>query len=116
MTRAHEEERGTPRQSSSGLSVVARAYWMLFGYGAAAASAAWVSQSGPFPAAADAVFWASVLALSFVRYVDIAFLGGETAEGDPATLHDWRKYSLIVAGVALATWAGVRGLELVSPP
>lgn len=46
----------------------------------------------------------TLIAMIVVRYVDIRFLNGETAEGKPATLAHWRQYSVILIAVALIVW------------
>ena len=56
--------------------------------------------------AMDAVFWATALCLLAVRYVDIRYLGGETADSQPATVADWRRYAAMVLGISLALWLG----------
>ena len=53
---------------------------------------------------ADAVFWAAVVSLVLVRYVDIALLGGATAAGEPASFSDWYRYAGRLFVIALAVW------------
>ena len=56
--------------------------------------------------ARDVLFWMTALCLLAVRYIDIRYLGGETADGRPASISDWRRYSAIVLGVSLVLWLG----------
>lgn len=109
MTRAREEGQADRRPPST-LSVLARIYWMLFGYFPIAVSAASAAGVPEFPAPIDALYWASVVVLIGVRYWDVARLGGETADGDPATIQHWRRFSLRAIGFALLLWGSVRAL------
>jgi hypothetical protein len=52
----------------------------------------------------DVLFWAVVAGLVLVRYVDIRFLKGSTAENEPATLRHWRRYSIGLVSVWAAVW------------
>lgn len=54
----------------------------------------------------DLLFWATVLCLLAVRYVDIRYLDGQTADSRPASMSDWRRYALTVLGISLALWLG----------
>jgi multisubunit Na+/H+ antiporter MnhE subunit len=53
---------------------------------------------------ADVVFGAVVASCVGLRYLDIKYLKGETASGEPATLAHWRRYSLLLGAFALALW------------
>lgn len=109
MTQARDQN-GQPRRSPSARSVLARLYWMLFGHFPIAITAAHAIAVPEFPARIDALYWTSVAALVGVRYWDVTRLGGETAEGDPATIRHWRRFALRVTAAALMLWASVRGL------
>ncbi|MEN6557521.1 MAG: hypothetical protein ABFC54_05000, partial [Thermoguttaceae bacterium] len=52
----------------------------------------------------DVLFWGTVVALLAVRWVDIQFLQGQTADSRPATMADWRRYGLLVSSVSLIVW------------
>ncbi len=39
-----------------------------------------------------------------VRYADIRYLGGRTAEGVPATMAHWRRYVLVLMVASTAVW------------
>jgi hypothetical protein len=95
------------RGESRAVAVLARVYWMLIGLFPLAISAAWIAQSDHSPSPADAVFLLSVLALIGVRYLDIAYLAGQTADGDSATLVHWRRYAIRTVAAATALWVGV---------
>jgi hypothetical protein len=39
-----------------------------------------------------------------VRWVDVVVAKGQTAEGQPATLRDWRRYAVILTATAAGLW------------
>jgi hypothetical protein len=80
-----------PRQDSlSGL--FARLYWSLMGNIILLLLASKIYQAQTLLSSFDLLFWAVVLSMILVRYVDIKYLKGVNFEGLPATLEDWRKY------------------------
>ena len=81
--------------------------WLALGYLALLACADQVAK-GRAPAVMDVVFFAVVVAMVVVRWVDITKFKGHTAAGKPATLADWREYSLILAAVSTGLWALAR--------
>ena len=97
--------------SGSMLALLARLYWMLLGNMAVAISAAAVASAASSPSPADAVLGASVLSLIAVRYADIVYLDGATAEGEPATIADFRRYAVGVAGLGLALWVACTAIS-----
>jgi hypothetical protein len=40
-----------------------------------------------------------------LRYLDIRYFNGRTASGKVATMVHWRRYAVILTGVAAALWA-----------
>jgi hypothetical protein len=91
---------------SSGCLV--RLFWMGVGNLVLVLAAIGIGQNrGGFTLTAmDVLFWAMALCLLAVRYIDIRYLGGETADSRPASMSDWRRYALTVLGVSLALWLG----------
>jgi hypothetical protein len=53
---------------------------------------------------ADAVYWAIVGSLLAARYVDIRYLRGTTADGEPATMVHWRRYAVTVILISVCLW------------
>lgn len=53
----------------------------------------------------DAFYWAVVVLVIAMRYVDITRFGGQTAYGEPATRRVWVKYAVGMAVVSAAIWA-----------
>lgn len=84
---------------------LARLYWMCIG-GAALLILFFliIRQNPPYLSPANGAYWATVLSLVIVRYVDIRYLRGETAGGTPATLVHWRKYASNLFMASLAAW------------
>jgi hypothetical protein len=52
----------------------------------------------------DAFYWALVGCLLAVRYVDIQYFNGQTADGDTASMADWRRYVVRVGVVSAGLW------------
>jgi len=48
---------------------------------------------------------AAVLLSVVARYLDIRFFAGETADGDPATMTDWRRHIVLIVVVGAAALA-----------
>lgn len=102
MSRQSEET--LPSSISMGCaSVLARLAWMLFGNFVLLLLAVLIVQEGSF-SLFDGLFWAVVGALVGVRYLDIAVLGGLTAEGQPAFTSHWRRYSAYLVAVSAGLW------------
>lgn len=89
-----------PRGRRGLLSFAARIYWMLLGIGPILAAVSWMVDSKVYPSSGDALYWAGILAMIGVRWLDIAFLDGTRADGEPASRRDGWRYSqsLILGG------------------
>lgn len=97
--------------STSGIGVLARLYWMFLGNMFLLFLLAFIFQKHPkLPSLLDALYFVVVASLICVRYIDIRFLNGETGEGNPATMADWRQYAMIVAPVGVGVWLSSRVL------
>jgi hypothetical protein len=85
---------------------LARLFWLIVGNVILVLAAIGISQnsSGFSLTGRDAIFWAAALLLPAVRYVDIQYLRGQTADNRPASLSDWRRYAYAVVGISLAVW------------
>jgi hypothetical protein len=44
------------------------------------------------------------------RYLDIAYFHGETANGTPATMRDWRRYVVLLVLASLVIWITAHSL------
>jgi len=98
-----------PEYQQDFMPLILRMTWMIFGKGAWIILALMVAQ-GTRPVVMDIVFWTVVAGLIVVRYVDITRYHGETTECVPATLQDWKTYSI---GFVLIS-AAIYGLARIS--
>jgi hypothetical protein len=108
----------TPRANPSDgrtntLGSVARIYWMLLGYGILGLIGATIAKSGPLLSLRDVGYWAVAVSIVAVRYVDVAYLHGTTAEGEPSTIVHWRRYAVVLMLVAIAVWGAAHGAAFV---
>ena len=102
------DQKGAP---SSGAVLLARLYWMFIGTVLLLFLLVFIFEKRPrFPSLHDAAYWVAVASLVIVRYVDIRFLSGKTGEGQPATLADWRRYTVLLGSVGMAAWLLVRAI------
>ena len=97
--------------SSSIAGCLIRLFWMMGGVILLVIFSFTIPEQ-QFPSIYDAGFWLLVLALIVTRYVDIRYLHGQTAEGNPATLADWGRYALWLVPIALCVWLALHGLGL----
>jgi hypothetical protein len=91
---SNQQVPSNPESSGGCLSIVVRLTW-IFGVSLLVFGAIFIIQ-GNAPGLADIIFWLIALGLISARYVDIRYLKGETADNKPATLKNWRRYSLIL--------------------
>ena len=84
--------------------------WMVAGNAALYLSAVFIAKQRGIPSFADGAFWLVVLACIGLRYLDIRFLKGQTASGEPATLADWRRYVLLLVALAFVLWVGAHAV------
>ena len=52
----------------------------------------------------DAFYWSLVGILLAARYVDIQYFNGQTANGEPASMADWRRYTVRVGIISVGLW------------
>jgi len=85
-----------------------RLFWMGVGNFVLVLAAVGIFQNraGFALTAMDVLLWGASLSLLVVRYVDIRYLAGETADNRPASMADWRRYAATVLGVSLVLWIG----------
>jgi hypothetical protein len=86
---------------------VLRLFWMAFGNIGLLFCAAFVAK-GTAPMVMDVAFFTVAIALVVARYVDVVRFKGDTSEGKPATLADWRRYALKLTVFSTALWALAR--------
>ncbi|MBI5440817.1 MAG: hypothetical protein HY900_06360 [Deltaproteobacteria bacterium] len=94
-----------PQRVDSFSGCLARLFWMAAGNVLLFFLAAGIFSKSPGALSGlDLGYWLVVAASLAVRYADIRYLGGRTANGVSATLRDWGRYAAILVGVALVVW------------
>ena len=103
---ANPEKKVEAASQMSGAGCLVRLGWMMFGNAALVICIGMIaSHTGSFLSAADAVFWAVVPVLIWLRHVDITRMNGQTASGQPATLSHWKRYTGLLLTFSLVAWA-----------
>lgn len=99
--------------STTSLSALAiRLYWLIFGNIVLALMAMLIllEQQSTF-SLADAGYAAGVLLLIGARHLDVARFNGLTAEGEPATMAHFRRYTALLLAVAAVMWGAAHGIS-----
>jgi len=107
---APERRQEEPHDRHEATGCLLRLYWMLLGNALVALFAYRIAERGGTITALDVFFWLGAASLVIARYVDVRFLGGKTAEGEPATMKHWQRYSLHVLALSVVLWLVVHGL------
>ena len=88
---------------------LARLFWMAGGLIALIFLSYSIVQHHSF-SIRDLGFWLLIIFLVMTRYLDIRYLHGQTAEGEPATMEHWRRYTLGLISGSLGLWLILHGL------
>jgi hypothetical protein len=89
----------------SPLGLLARLFWMLFGnITLFILTIVILLNQGKMFNVADVVFWITVALLVLTRYADIKLLGGLTVTDKPASMANWRKYTIFLLICSTAVW------------
>ena len=97
------------------LGVLARLIWLGLGNGLLLILAAAITQPGA-DRGMDVLFWLVAALILVARYVDVRWLGGLTAEGERASMADWRRHVVILIPVAVALWAAAHFIASATNP
>jgi len=101
------QDQKVPPQDGNG--VLARLYWMLFGNALLLFLLVFLFTKRPrLPSLFDVSCLVVVGSLIVVRLLDVRFLNGRTAEGDPATMDHWRRYAWVVGPIGVGAWLATR--------
>lgn len=95
-----------PKDRASGCLV--RIFWMMLGYLILIFAAISIAKtpSATRLSIADLVWWATVAGIIAARYWDITAFGGKRADGQsPATMADWKRFSVLVFIATAIVWA-----------
>jgi len=94
-----------PSQTTSCLSVLIRIFWMMIGNMALGLFAAFIVINRiPYFSIHDFIYWIVVVMLITARYIDVKKMNGLTAEGEPATIVHWRRYTFLLILVSMSLW------------
>lgn len=97
--------------SPGGTGVFVRLYWLVLGNVLLLFLLTFIfERHPPLPSLLDVVYFVVVASLILARYIDIRFLDGETGEGIPATMTNWRRYTMLVGSVGVGAWLLARTL------
>ena len=101
-----EKQNNQPAEKyDSMLGLLARLFWMLVGNAILFFLTVFlIMNQGKMFNAADVVFGVTVAALVLTRYIDIKFLGGFTTTDKPASMAEWRKYTMFLLIGSTAVW------------
>ena len=98
----------------SGSSSLARIFWMLIGNVILFFFAMSIYHRHTILQFVDLAYWITVLLLILIRYCDIKYLGGLTAQGQPASIAHWRKYIVFLLLIAAGAWLVAHGLGFLN--
>ena len=90
-------------EGQSGIGVLVRLFWMFLGNLFLVLLSFKIAQSKGV-SIADIAFWSVAVAIVVLRYIDIVYLNGQTTNSQRASLRDWRRHLLLVAGAAAILW------------
>ncbi len=100
-----EDAKSEATECSSPTGCFLRLFWMMIGNAALLICAFGIVQHrSSMVSMADAFYWAVVGCLLAVRYADIQYFDGLTAEGEPASMVHWRRYATIVGVISVVFW------------
>lgn len=97
-----EIDGGTP--PSGGTALLLRLTWMLFGNGLLVILGVRIVREATW-SPIDVIYWAVAATVVVARYLDISRFGGQTADGAPATIADWRRWTVVFVVVAITYYA-----------
>jgi hypothetical protein len=95
-----------PSSSSSSLSAAAaRLFWMILGNGLLIGLSLYIAfNAGKSVLIPSCLYLLNLVCMILVRFIDVRFLNGLTADGEPATMRHWTRYSIILSGIAAGLW------------
>lgn len=94
----------TPPIAASGCLL--RLIWSIGGCAAIYLSLATIgATSPPLPSSLDLVVGVTLILMLVARWLDITRFSGRTFADEPASMHHWRRYAVLLVGSTLATWS-----------
>lgn len=105
MTQVKKEAYPTTDKKGGGLSLLLRLFWIAIGNFILFFIAFGIYDSDVKELGLkDAIYWAVVMLLILTRYADIKYLGGLTAQGTPASMTHWYRYTVGLLMCAGLIW------------
>jgi hypothetical protein len=104
MTIQNDPNAQSPEKGIGCLAALTRMAWLFFGIFAMWFCALFIAMRKA-PGISDILFGILAVAVIIIRYIDIKVFRGETADNAPATLKDWRRYTIrliLMAGILYA--------------
>ena len=99
----------------SAIGVLVRVGWMIAGYAALVLIAAHIAREDAWTITLkDVYFWATVTAVVVLRWVDVAWLRGRTADGLPATGGHVLRYAAGVMALSALLWTIVQSIRVLA--
>jgi len=98
-----------PAEHTGCLASIVRVLWFVVGNAALLLLAVLITEEEAL-SGLDIAFWAIVVALILLRYIDITRLNGLTSDGEPASLQHWRRFSLLLLLIAGGVWVLAHGV------
>ena len=100
-----EEQKHEAQQYDPPAGCLLRLFWMVIGNAILLFCAYGIIQHrSSLLGIADVFYWGIVGSLLATRYVDIRYFHGTTSDGDPASLADWRRYTVVVVLITTGLW------------
>jgi hypothetical protein len=94
---------------SSGFALLLRLYWMFIGHIAVIMAAVGICANQlQSSILINSLYFLAAICLPVSRYIEIKKYHGETAEGEPATMAHWKRFTIMVAAYSIALWVVVQ--------
>jgi hypothetical protein len=103
----HQEKQELQPEAIGCLPFLLRLTWMVLGNLALFIIAGLIAKRS-LPIVMDIIFFAIVLGLIVVRYLDITKFKGLTSDEKPATIKDFRWYTILLVVFSSALWVLAR--------
>jgi len=100
-------------EAIGGLGLIVRIIWLMGGNMALFMLAVLAYHKGAL-SGLDVAYWAIVVGLIVLRYMDITRLNGLTSKSEPATLAHWRKYTVLLLVASASVWGLAHGLPYLT--
>jgi uncharacterized membrane protein len=93
------------REPAPAFGVLSRLYWMAIGpIAIIMISIAVIMKSFENNIPISLIYWGLVFSIILIRYFDIRYFKGETADGEPATMKHWKRFCMAYLIVFVALW------------